>query len=513
MEEIMSTSPLLVAKDLSLHIAGRRLFSNLSFSIAPGEVLALAGANGCGKSTLLKLIAGQSLSTEDFSLDGDLRCSSEAAPVLLPQLVTSGECRPYSAATNNHRQLGRAKRLLVDLGFPPDSEMPSERLSDGQRQKLALAEVLTSDANLLLLDEPTNYLDIDGLLTFESYLARLKRHGSGMILVTHDRALSDMLADHTILITTHDIYSTPGGYSAAWSVRCADMQSRKERSASIRRQIAKLEDDSRRRMNWSAQKERTKTGAKLGKGFISHRAAKQAKRSKAIQQRAEREKERLQQTKPFVPKQITLSAPEYRVANRDVFSLHEISFAYPTQEQPCLVNATLTATTRDKLCLMGANGSGKTTLLRLITGELQPVSGECRCHPDIKLTYLQQGLQDFFEPGTLLDNFADCHADETTVRIWLGQALLRKDKPQQPIDTLSYGELMRAAVVKCLLMRSEFLLLDEPTSHLDVESIEVIEQILSDFPGGFLIVSHDRRFVQEVGQRLYVLNNSSLTLA
>jgi ATP-binding cassette subfamily F protein 3 len=509
----MSSVPLLTVKNLSVEIAGHRLFSHLSFSLAPGEILALAGANGCGKSTLLGLIAGMPLSTADYTLEGTLQLAPDTAPALLPQLLTSPDYATESATAGDPRHLGRTRRLLVDLGIEREKTEAATLLSDGQRQKRALAHILTGEANLLLLDEPTNYLDIDGLLAFEQHLQRLRHQGCGVILVTHDRALSDALADHTILITPHDIYTTPGGYSAAWSVRCDDMRSRRERSTAIRRQISKLEEDARRRMNWAAQKERTKSGAKLGKGFISHRAAKMARRSQAVQQRVLREKERLEHTKPFVPKHITLTAPDYQIPHREAFTLHDVTFAYPDQDPPCLQEASLVASTRDKLCLMGRNGSGKTTLLRLIMGELLPQSGSCRRHPEVRFSYLQQGLRGFFHPGTLLDNFADCPADETTVRIWLGQALIRKDKPQQQVATLSYGELMRSAVVKCLLMRSEFLLLDEPTSHLDVESIEVIEHILSEFPGGCLIVSHDRRFVEKVGERLYLLDSARLNLA
>ena len=128
----------------------------------------------------------------------------------------------------------------------------------------------------------------------------------------------------------------------------------------------------------------------------------------------------------------------------------------------------------------------------------------------VPTTYLPQGLQGFFSRPTLLDNFSDCECDASTVRRHLGAALIRRDKVHQPLDKFSNGELMRAAIVRAILTRSEFLYLDEPTSHLDIESITVLEQMLAAFPGGFLLVSHDRTFVENVADRLLLLDHGRL---
>jgi ATP-binding cassette subfamily F protein 3 len=170
----------------------------------------------------------------------------------------------------------------------------------------------------------------------------------------------------------------------------------------------------------------------------------------------------------------------------------------------------LKASTKDKICLMGANGAGKSSLLRLLRGELSPMSGEVRLNESVPTTYLPQGLKGFFSRPTLLDNFGDCECDASTVRRHLGAALIRRDKVHEPLDQFSNGELMRAAIVRAILTRSEFLILDEPTSHLDIESISVLEQLLGAFPGGFLLVSHDRTFVSNVADSLLMLDTGRL---
>jgi ATP-binding cassette subfamily F protein 3 len=197
--------------------------------------------------------------------------------------------------------------------------------------------------------------------------------------------------------------------------------------------------------------------------------------------------------------------------------MENVSFTYGRSgygagEDCLLTDITFAAGTRDKVCIMGANGAGKTTLLRLIQGGLEPTVGIIGRNAGVNLAVIPQGLSQFFTHPRLLDNFTDCGTDETEIRRFLGAALLRRDKVLEPIDNFSRGELMRAAVVKCLLQHAEFLLLDEPTSHLDIESIEVLEELLGDFHGGMLVISHDRAFVARVAETLYVLEDGRLRL-
>jgi ATPase subunit of ABC transporter with duplicated ATPase domains len=145
-------------------------------------------------------------------------------------------------------------------------------------------------------------------------------------------------------------------------------------------------------------------------------------------------------------------------------------------------------------------------------GKLTPQRGSCYRNEGVRIAHVPQGLTGFFRHDRLLDNFDDCDCDQTTIRKYLGAVQIRNEKACDRIGSFSYGELMRAAIVKCILMRAEFMFLDEPTSHLDIESIEVLEQLLQSFPGGFLLISHDRSFVANVAEKLYTLDDGRLLL-
>ena len=226
----------------------------------------------------------------------------------------------------------------------------------------------------------------------------------------------------------------------------------------------------------------------------------------------------LANTKPFVPKELNLRFPEYEIKNRRLVSLENVSFCYGADKDGedasrlVLRDVSIGVDTHDKVCLMGANGSGKSTLLKVIRGELAPTGGQRTYNASVRTASIPQGLTGFFTEPILLDNFANVNFDETSVRQYLGSALIRKDKTCDPVTTFSAGELMRAAVVKCILSKAEFLFLDEPTSHLDLESIEVLERLLQEFKGGFIVVSHDRSFVERVVDRLYYLDENHLRL-
>ena len=173
-------------------------------------------------------------------------------------------------------------------------------------------------------------------------------------------------------------------------------------------------------------------------------------------------------------------------------------------------NATFSATTHDKFCLMGINGCGKTTLFKLILKSLTPQSGNVYLNENVSFRYLPQGLKGFWSHDRLLDNFKDVNLSETEIRQFLGAALIRKDKVYEPLSCFSFGELMRCAIVRCILEQTEFLFLDEPTSHLDIETIEVLEHMLGQFQGGFMIISHDRSFVSNVSDNVYIFNQGGM---
>ncbi len=508
----MSRQPLVNIKNLSIAYLDKVIIEKLSLSVSRGEVVALVGANGCGKSTLLDVIAhtyaddSRFLSRFELRVTGELHLATSIALGYLPQHIESTGDSP-----TDREDIGRFQRLATAFGLNKDVAGAADS-SDGEEQKRAIIKTLTSGGNLLLLDEPTNYLDIAGITAFEEQVYLLRRRGCGILLVSHDRTLINNLADRTVYLTPNGNYQTEGGFAAAWSLVKSDLASKSKQARVIRNKISHLQQEMRTRMNWATQKEKSKKGAGADKPHIARMASKMAARAQTAQRKADREIERLKKSKPFVPKKLALHLRDYPVRHREVFSLRDISFDYGRSTPLLLSNLDLVATTRDRLSLMGGNGAGKSTLFRIILGQLQPQQGERRINEGVRLRSLPQGLAGFFTKPTLLANFTDTGCDETVVRWQLGGALLRGDKVHQPVENFSRGELVRAAIVKCLLQQAEFLLLDEPTSHLDIESVEVLEQLLDRFPGGYLIISHDRSFVENVSDRLYTLDEGRLRL-
>ncbi len=518
----MPPSTLLTIKNLSIAVNDRSLFDHLSMSVLAGELVALAGGNGCGKSTLLNLIAAQAglhrydLDEVSFSVKGHVNISAEARLAYVPQVP--GDLTD-SVSEHDKDWTSSYPRLCRDFDLNPDRQA-LEHLSGGERQKQALVTVLASDADLYLLDEPTNYLDIAGITAFEYHLERLKQNRKGIVLVTHDRVLTDNFADRTILISQHGIFSTSGGASDVRVVEETHFESRRARARDIGRKIEQLQADVRAKAGWSAVSEKRKIGGGMSRPYYGKLSKKMAARAKAVQRRVDREIEELARAKPFVPKKLSLSFPKYEIAHRDVFHLSEVSFGYlrgsstpdEDQRERIIESLTFSATTRDRYCLMGKNGSGKTTVVKLIEGALAPIGGTVSTNAGVRTASIPQKLDDFFARSVLLENFQDCGLKESAIRQHLGSVLIRKDKVHEPIENFSRGELMRAAVAKCVLLRAEFLILDEPTSNLDIASIEVLEKILTHFQGGFLVISHDRRFAVTVADRLYLLEEGKLRL-
>lgn len=515
----MSNRMLLNIRNLSYSFLDKNLFDNLNFSVKGGRLLALLGANGCGKSTILNLIAAADSANEPLQHDTSVRISGEvwlepeAKLCYLPQNLRNDSRGPTPTKRLEPSLAGRESKLCEDFGLATCEE-PDDLLSDGELQKCHLVAALLAESDIYLLDEPTNYLDIRGITALEEHLLHLKTSGKAIVLVTHDRALTDYVADESILITQEAVYRADGGASCVWSVKAEDVESRARRSKEIGKKIQQLQRDIRAKSGWAAAKERQLIGGGGSKGHISRLSKKMAKRARIAQRRAEQEMQKLEETRPFVPKKLNLAFPKYEVRNRQAFALKNVSFSYSGgNSAPLLRDVTLSASTRDKFCLMGANGSGKTTLLKLAQGMLRPDNGTSRLNRNVSGIYLAQGLAGFYKNEILIDNFRDTGCDETTIRRFLGGALIRKDKPRESVTNFSYGELMRAAIVKCILSRAEFLFLDEPTSHLDIESIHVLEELLADFPGGYLMISHDRSFVENVADHLYLLEEGYLRLA
>jgi ATPase subunit of ABC transporter with duplicated ATPase domains len=347
-------------------------------------------------------------------------------------------------------------------------------------------------------------------LKLEKILDFSKSNSKGVLLVSHDRVLLDKLADRTYCLRRGEALSVTGGYSQMIKHLKKDFESRQKKAGEIQKKINQLEGEITRRKNWAGQKESKKRIADKvqNKGFIGHKSAKLAKRAKVVEKRATKMLEELKTTKPFVEKTLKIEIPEYGVDNKGVVDAKEISFRFGNKQ--VFRKVSLSLSTKDRIGIIGENGSGKTTLMRCLIGELTPSEGNIRINKGIKYSYIPQKVQKTFKRGTLLDNMRIPDLEETLIRKALGGARFREGKVHQDIFTLSYGEQMRAAILKAVLGKVEFLFLDEPTNHLDIESLEVLDDLLNEYPGGMLFISHDRHFIAEHGEKLLSLENGRL---
>ncbi len=515
---------MLQVNDLRVAYGAVSVLDGISFSMQRGETLALVGANGCGKTTLLLCLVGAITDYEGtVALDRSARpayvpqespvgfegsaleraLSFDAELVRLYRGIQAGRNEAYQEyyESGGYQSEDRVRAYAENFGVV--LETPYATMSRGQQRKVDLVGVLALDADLLLFDEPLNYLDIRGITAFEEVINLVKRRGSAVLIVSHDRELIDNVADRTGYLERGRMFSVQGGYSTALEHKEADFRGRMDRARTLKKKISGLQEAMRRRMSWGVSREnetRDSSSRRL--------AAKVMKGAKVMERRLERHTAALEEEKPWIEKRIRLNFPAYEVDRRLMGRMEAVSKQFGGN--PVLEALDLVVETRDRIALMGANGAGKTTLLNVMTGKLPPDSGTAYFNSNVRTGYVTQGLDGFYNQEIFLHNFADVDYEESEVRQFLGAAMLRGEKVVRPVHTLSYGERMRGAIVKMILKRMEFLVLDEPTTHLDIESVEVLERLLETFPGGFVVVSHDRRLISHVADEVYMLENGQL---
>ena len=522
---------MLQAHNLSVSFGAEEILKQVSFSVAGGEIAALVGPNGAGKTTLLKCLVGYSTGhsgsvigppppqiaylpqAPDAAFVGTALERSLMYSGVLLRLHRAIQDGCYEQIEDYREQDGyliedRVRGFAGQFGIEHLLDAAYAVQSDGIRRKVDLVGTLASAADVLILDEPINFLDIRGITAFEDALGSAKALGRAVLMVSHDRELIDNVADRTLYLERGRVVVVQGGYTAALGHKQSPFASQVDRAEQIRRKIGQLQNAMRQRMGWAGNKEKQKSGAGSAKPTIAKQASKRMKRAKAIQRRIERKVEDLEQEKPWIEKEIALAFPPYGVDNRLVARLERVSKGYPGNR--LFKDLDLALETRSRTAILGANGAGKSTLLNIITGNAQPDSGSCYRNASVSIGHLTQGLAGFYSEKVFLHNFVDTGYEESQIRQFLGAAKLRKDKVLQPVETLSFGERVRGAVVKMILLQAEYLVLDEPTTHLDIESVEVLEELLQGFPGGFVMVSHDRRLVSSIADEVRVLSDGVL---
>jgi ATP-binding cassette subfamily F protein uup len=470
---------LLTLLDGQLAYGDLPLLDRAALAVDPGERIGLIGRNGSGKSSLLRAIAGQ------IRLDdGEVRLTEGARVVLVeqePQLPSAATLRlalvrrGHIEQIHDDRERWRVEARLDEYlqRFELETQRAPDTCSGGERKRAALALALALQPDLLLLDEPTNHLDIDAIARLETLLAK----GATQIVITHDRTFLDRVVTRIVELDRGVLRSYPGDFSA--------YQSRK------RDELAAEEAANRRFDRFWAQEE-----VWIRKGIEARRTrnAGRVTRLEALRrQRAER-RDRLGSVR------LTLDAGER--SGRLVAELQGVAKSFG--ERTVVRELDLRLMRGDRLGLIGPNGAGKSTLIRLMLGELAPDAGTVRLGTNVQAAYFDQLREQLDPERTVADTISpgsdwiEVGGVRKHVMSYLAEFLFPPRRAQAPVKTLSGGERNRLLLARLFARPANLLVLDEPTNDLDIESLELLEDTLQDYPGTLVLVSHDRTFLDDV---------------
>jgi len=477
---------LITLRDISLAFGGPPLFDGINLQIEPGDRLCLMGRNGTGKSTLMKLISGE------IPPEGGEVIRSQGLRVALvsqeiPQEVAGTVFEvvaqhPHAAAGAEqweHEQ--QVERVLNRLHLEPEAEFSS--LSGGTKRRVLLARALVAAPDILLLDEPTNHLDIETILWLEEFLAR---NITTCIFVTHDRAFARRLANRIAELDRGRIYAFSCGYDQFVERREALLEAEITRMALFDKKLAQEEA-------WVRQ-------------GIKARRTRNEGRVRAL--KALREEYRQRRTRQGTA---TIRLQEADRSGRMVIETENISFSY--DNRPVISDLSTTIMRGDKLGIIGPNGSGKTTLLRLLLGELEPQSGIIRQGTRLEVLYMDQ-MRDQLDPQkSVAENVGEGNdtliigGKSRHIIGYLQDFLFSPDRARSPVSILSGGERNRLLLAKLFTKPGNVLVLDEPTNDLDAETLELLEDLLMEYAGTLLLVSHDREFLNNVVSSTLAINS------
>lgn len=497
---------LIVLNDAKLAFGHVDLLANTNFSLEPSERVGLIGRNGTGKSSLLKILAGlEKLDDGTLQYQQGLRMAYVAQePVFDPeetvfQTVSEGvavvkalreEYEELSVAEWNddsHHRLDqiqseleamsgwnweqRVHETLNRLHLDPDIKIGS--LSGGNRKRVALAQALVAVPDVLFLDEPTNHLDLDSITWLEELLKAFK---GSVVLITHDRAFLDAVSTQIVELDRGILRTYPGNFTAYELLKEQELASEALANARADKLLAQEEIWIRK----GVEARRTRSVSRI------------ARLEKLREMRAERRN---------AMGQIKLSVASGTRSGKIVADLENVSKAY---DRPIVKDFTATILRGDKVGLLGPNGAGKTTLLKLILGVISPDAGTATMGSQIDVAYFDQmregldlnaTLEDYISPGS---EWIEINGNRKHVKSYLNDFLFAPERAASPVSTLSGGERNRLLLARLFARPANVLVLDEPTNDLDIDTLELLEQLLQDYKGTVFLVSHDRAFLDNV---------------
>jgi ATP-binding cassette subfamily F protein uup len=472
--------PLLTLADAELAYGLHPLLDRASLSLRSGERIGLIGRNGTGKSTLIRVIAGElSLDGGELRRRDGLRIAVVEQEPTLPSAATLREslvARGHLESLADERARWQAESRLVEFlhRFGLDESLHPDAASGGERKRATLALAFALEPQLLLLDEPTNHLDIDGIGLVEEQLVK---GNATSIVITHDRAFLDAVATRIVELDRGLLRSYPGNY--------ADYERRRDE------QLAAEAVAKRRFDKFWAQEE-----VWIRKGVEARRTRNEGRvrRLEALRQQRTARRERLGNMK------LTLDAGER--SGKLVAELDNVTKRYGGRA--VVERLSLRIMRGDRFGLVGPNGAGKSTLLKLILGELAPDEGSVRLGTNLQVAYFDQ-LRAQLDPersvaATVSPNsdWVEIGGSRKHVISYLGEFLFSPQRVESPVRMLSGGERNRLLLATLFARPANVVVLDEPTNDLDIESLELLEATLQEYPGTVLLVSHDRRFLDNV---------------
>ena len=486
--------PILSVQNILLRFGGPPLLDNVSFDIEAGDRICLVGRNGEGKSTLLKVLTGEMEANSGeivkktglkvsrmiqeipAHLDGTVR------DIVMGRVsVVSGGSVISKKILDDGAHNATAEAILGKTGI--DADAPYDSLSGGQKRRVLFARAVAEDLDLLLLDEPTNHLDIPAIQWLEGIVMRLN---CAVMFVSHDRAFVRRVATRIFELDRGRVRSWDFPYDKFVQFRDQALAEEEKANALFDKKLAEEEVWIRK----GIQARRTRNEGRV-RALIKMREERAARRSRTGN--------------------VNMQITEADRSGRLVARLKNVSYSY--DGSPLISDLSTEISRGDRIGIVGPNGSGKTTLLRLILGELQPESGEVRLGSNLHIAYFDQMRTRLREDKSLIENIGDGQAYITLngvkrhVLSYLQDFLFSADRARGPISALSGGERNRLLLACLFSHPSNVLVLDEPTNDLDMETLDLLAELLADYNGTVLTVSHDRAFLDSVATGILAIED------
>lgn len=470
-------TPLLDVQNISKAFGAHVLFENISFSIAEGQHVGLIAKNGTGKSTLLSLLSGkESVDSGSIIFRRDIKVGFlEQQPKFDPEESVLDACFNHQGDPD---RILKAKQILTQLHIT-DLTQPMGQLSGGQQKRIALANVLITEPDLLILDEPTNHLDLEMIEWLEGYL---QRGNKTLLMVTHDRYFLDRVCNLILELDNHTVYSYRGNFQYY-------MEKRQERIDATRAEIERANNLYRRELEWMRRQPQA-------------RGHKARYREEAFYDLESKAKQRIEE------RQMRLKSKNVYIGSK-IFECQYVSKAF--DEKVILKDFYYNFQRFEKMGIVGNNGTGKSTFIKMLLGEVAPDNGRFDVGDTVRFGYFSQDGMKFRDDQRVIDVIADI-ADyidygggkHITATQLLQHFLFTPEQQYDYVYKLSGGERRKLYLCTVLMCNPNFLVLDEPTNDLDIQTLEVLEEYLQDFPGCVIIVSHDRFFMDKIVDHLLV---------